>query len=99
MKRSLASGAQPRRGFGTRAPRCWETWQAKRGMTKRVPEESASHVEFAATHEKTAKGIGADKTTFMVHQSRAANRAKLPPIVFFLVGRAICLRISPNVLH
>jgi hypothetical protein len=68
-------------------------------MATRVVEESASHVEFAATHEEAAKGIGADKTAFMVHQSRATNRAKLPPIVFFLVGRAICVRISLNVLH
>jgi hypothetical protein len=68
-------------------------------MAKRVVEESASHVEFAATHEETAKGIGADKTAFMVHQFRATNRAKLPPIVVFLAGRAICLRIGPNFLH
>jgi hypothetical protein len=48
---------------------------------------AASEIEFAATHEEIASGIGADKTAFMIHQLGAADRAKLPPIFLFLLGR------------
>jgi hypothetical protein len=64
-----------------------------------VSGESASHVEFAAAHEETAKGIGADETALVVHQFRAANRAKFPPIVFFWVGRGMDFLTGLNFLH
>jgi hypothetical protein len=87
------------RSFATGVSRFDNLRQRKKEMTNRLSGESASHIEFAAAHEETAKGIRADETAIVVNQFRTANRTKFPPIVHFWVGRGIGIPTGPNFLH
>jgi hypothetical protein len=47
-----------------------------------------SKIEFAAAHEKTTMGIGADESAFLIEQLGAAEWTQVPPVfLFVLLGR------------
>jgi hypothetical protein len=55
----------------------------------------ALQIELAAAHEEMAFGIGTDEAAFAVDELRAADGAKLPPLIRFFFRRLrLCHRWS-----